>query len=351
MDLIFLIILLIINGAFCAFLSSLFMSIPQDEQQEKIDSDGNSSKRLSKMKHHYNISMDAFNMVESFSYMLATVLTGAIIISEFNNWHYLIYTFVIIIIISFLLRSLLFALGLRYGERVVSKFSPILTFYSYISKPFLFIVKYLNKNIGGANTEESSREELDAMVESAREEGSLDADEYRLLKNIMHFSEVIVSDVMTPRTVVFSCKAEQTVSDVMNLSELQMYSRFPIWDGESIDDDVVGYVMTKDVLHAALIGKKNIKLRNYAREVYFIPENAQLDIALELFLKRKQHQFLVVDEYGGIEGLLTMEDVLETMLGVEIIDEVDTVVDLRQSAKEQRDKRVASIAMQYEKDE
>jgi CBS domain containing-hemolysin-like protein len=350
MEILYLVIVLIINGAYCGFLSAVFQSIPHDELIEKIESGDRSAQRIMKMKQHFDETVDGFQMVETFFYIIAATLTGAVVITEYNNWYYVVYSFGILIFATFILRSLFNSFGWKYGRKIAFKFILVLTIYSYLSKPFLMIVRFFNNSIAGETSEEASREELTAMVESAREEGSLDDDEYRILKNIMHFSDVLVTDVMTPRTVVFSCEADKTVGQVVNMPEIQMYSRFPIWEGESLDDGVVGYVMSKDVLHAALIGKQNIKLRNFAREVYFIPENSQLDTALELFLKHNQHQFLVVDEYGGIEGLLTMEDVIETMLGVEIVDEADKVVDLRRLAKEQRDKRVASIAMQSEKD-
>ncbi|MGA2296429.1 MAG: CBS domain-containing protein, partial [FCB group bacterium] len=123
-----------------------------------------------------------------------------------------------------------------------------------------------------------------------------------------------------------------------------MYSRFPVWEGESLDKGVIGYTMSREVYHAALTGKSGQKLRELARDIYFIPENAELDIALDRFIKRRQHLFIVVDEYGGVEGLLTMEDVLETILGVEIVDEADKVVDLREVAKHLRDKRIATMS-------
>ena len=350
MEILYLVLVLIINGAFCSFLSAVFQSIPQDDLHEKANDGERNAQRIIKMKMHFDESVDGFQIVESFFYIIAAILIGSAVILEYNNWLYIVYSAGIFIVITFLLRSFMNSFGIRYGRKIALKLTPMLLIYSFISKPFLLVIKLMNNNIAGETNEEQSREELNAMVETAREEGSLDDDEYRILKSIMHFSDVLVSDVMTPRTVVFSCEADRTVGEIVNMPEIQMYSRFPIWEGESLDDGVVGYVMSKDVLHAALVGKAKIKLRNFAREVYFIPENAQLDAALELFLKHNQHQFLVVDEYGGIEGLLTMEDVIETMLGVEIIDEADKVVDLRRLAKEQRDKRVASIAMQNEKD-
>ena len=184
------------------------------------------------------------------------------------------------------------------------------------------------------------REEFDALVDTAREEGTLDDGEYRIFKSIMNFSEIRVADIMTPRSVVFSVPSTKTVAEVALLPELQMYSRFPVWEGDSIDG-VIGYALTKDVLRAALDGRRNRTLDRLVRQANFIPDNATLEKALEQFLQGRQHMFVVVDEYGGIEGLVTMEDVLETMLGTEIVDEADRVVDLRDLAKSRRDKRVA----------
>ena len=181
------------------------------------------------------------------------------------------------------------------------------------------------------------------MVETAKEDGYIDEDEYRLIKNIMHFSEVLVSDVMTPRTVIFSYEADKTIGEVINTPELQTFSRFPIWKGKSLDDEVVGYIVTKEILNAALQNKMGDKLQKYARAIHYIPENATLDDAMEQFIKLRQHIFLVVDEYGGIEGLISMEDLLENILGVEIVDEADRVVDMRELAKQRRDKRVQEL--------
>jgi CBS domain containing-hemolysin-like protein len=101
--------------------------------------------------------------------------------------------------------------------------------------------------------------------------------------------------------------------------------------------------LTKDVLRAALAGRHAVELGKLKREVHFIPENVSLDQALEQFLQRRQHLFMVVDEYGGVEGLIAMEDVMETMLGAEIVDEADHVIDLRALAKQRRDARVAQL--------
>ncbi len=202
-------------------------------------------------------------------------------------------------------------------------------------------LQLLAEKIGGRKVDEDTREELDAMVESAHDEGSIDSSEYRILKNIIKFKEVFVSDVMTPRTVVFSLNADKTIEEVLNNNGLKMYSRIPLWEDESLDKGLIGYILSKDILQAALSGKTNITLREFMRVINFIPENVELDVALDQFLNNKQHLMAVIDEYGGFDGLITMEDVLETILGVEIMDEADRVEDLRSLAIEKRDRRIS----------
>ncbi len=238
------------------------------------------------------------------------------------------------------------ALGERTADHALRFVSVGILTTSLLATPFIWAHRALialTKPRTREEEEEEAREELEALVETAREEGALDAGEYRIMTNIMRLSSIEVSDVMTPRTVVSSLNAKHTVGDVIKLPELQMFSRMPVYDGDDLDD-VVGYVMTKDILRAALAGRNSVQLAKLKRDVAFIPENIALDQALEQFLQKRQHLFMVVDEYGGVEGLITMEDVLETMLGAEIIDEADHVVDLRALAKQRRDARIARYA-------
>jgi CBS domain containing-hemolysin-like protein len=219
----------------------------------------------------------------------------------------------------------------------------MLKFVYYLTTPILLFNRSITSRLIKRNLSDATREELDAMLENSHDEGSLDSDEYRILKNMMKFGSVLVSDVMTPRTVICSLDADSIIGEVIDLQEIKMYSRLPVWSGKSLDDETIGYVLSKDILLDAIKGNHNKKISELSRQVYFIPENAPLDSALDSFLQRRQHLFIVVDEYGGVEGLLTMEDVLETILGVEIVDEADKVIDLRLYAKQLRDKRVASL--------
>ncbi len=326
-----------------AFQIGIVSYLSQEKILEIVESDYKSAQFLRKLKTEFDYDFNGFNLLELIFFTLATILLANLFYIYIRDYLFSSLYVAAYLSLYLLLRTVIKSYGIRKSDTLAIRLKWLLQLYYFMYFPIYSVLNPLRKIIEGVKDAEESREEINELVESAHEEGAIDIGEYRILKNIMNFSEVLVSDVMTPRTVIFSCEADKIIDEVIKMPELQMYSRFPIWEGESVDDGVIGYVMSKDILLAALSAKNNMTLRDFCREVYFIPENARLDIALERFLNRRQHLFIVVDEYGGVEGLITMEDVLETILGTEILDEVDKVADLRQLAKQRRDSRIASI--------
>lgn len=305
---------------------------------------------LTSAKEQYSFTILSLHIADIMSTFIVATAFAWTAIATYNNPLYLIYAeliaFFSIVIIKYLARIIGSRKPLSMATITVISLQILL----FCIKPFAWVTTQTVQFFGGEEPEDTSRKELDALVENAHVEGSLDPEEYRLMKSLMRFSSVEVADVMTPRTVVFSMHQDETVENALQSLESRQYSRFPIWEGSSIES-VTGYVMTKDIMWAALRGNKSATLKEFSRNVYYIPDKAELDKALEQFIERQQHQFIVVDEYGGIEGLITLEDVMETMLGVEIVDEDDNVVDLRELAKQRRDKRVASHSIFKENSE
>jgi CBS domain containing-hemolysin-like protein len=335
-------LLFLFIALFISFLSGIITSLTKDEIQALSLINPHKASRLSKVYFSFDEKYNEFQLFELF-FGIFSIIFLFLGYLKFNiNTSYLLYWLILVFPVYYFIHSLLFAYGERKSNRYALKFSFIIYLNHLLGKPIISPITKLTRLIKGVTESEESINEINELFETAREEGSLDEDEYKLLKNIMSFSDVLVTDVMTPRTVIFSCNAENKVSDVINNVGLQTYSRIPIWGGESLDDKIVGYVLSKDVFKAALNNQTDILLKNFARDVYIIPETADLSIALEKFLKRRQHLFIVVDEYGSVSGLITMEDVMETILGVEILDEADRVTDLRKFAAEKRDARIKS---------
>lgn len=332
---------LISLAIFLAFLNGIVSESPVEEQ---INHSKESNQKLYSILENQSIIKTSFLFVEIVFYLISLNLLSiyfAYLSLIFASTHLFLFL-ILIAIFVFFLRTTLYFLGQRYSDKLIKQFQNLIYFFYLLFRFFGIFYHWFHKKIT-AKEEEATLEDIQEVVETAHEEGTIQTGEYKIFTNVIKFNKVPVSDVMTPRTVIFSCNADMTVGDAIKLPEIKIYSRFPIYEGESLDEKVIGYVVSKDVFQAALNNKFEIKLREFAREIHFIPENVTLDDALNQFLSKRQHIFLVVDEFGGIEGLLTMEDLIETILGEEIIDEADKYIDLREVAKRKRLNRLKLV--------
>jgi len=177
------------------------------------------------------------------------------------------------------------------------------------------------------------------MIEAATRDGALSGQESKLVTQVLRASELKVEDVMTPRTVTFMMPADATVADLLGDPEAEAFSRIPLYRGDP--DNVVGYVLQRDVMKAAAHGSdRSRRLETFVREISFMPELVGVGEALRQFLERHEPIAIATDEHGGVAGLVTLEDLTETLLGSEIVDEMDRTVDLRQQALKLRDRRL-----------
>lgn len=342
--LLYLSLTLFISGLIIAFFSTVFLVLKEDDYKLLSSENPKFLDRIRYLKFNQIESKYPFISIEFILYLFASALLTEHLLSLYidNSATYGILAITFLLVLIF--RVIFYALGSNFSIQVAIKLSFLLQFLMFLSAPFDRFLSWISTSISKKPAQESSFEELSALVETVCEENdSENIGEYTLLRNVINFKDVYVSDIMTPRTVIFSCNSDSTINDVVNLPEAQMYSRFPLKNGESMDNGVLGYALTKDIYRAALQGKGQMKLKQLSRKIEYIPENSSLEKALDLLLKKKQMMLLVVDEYGGIEGLLTMEDIVETILGAEILDEGDKIADLRELAKQRRDKRIAGI--------
>jgi len=233
-------------------------------------------------------------------------------------------------------------IGTMNAHRLVGFVGRTLEFLMTALRPALFLTKILTGIISHGKKNPVSENDLRALVSMARTAGTIQERETRLLYNVLGFGKILVEDVMTPRTVVKMLPDTGTIAQFLADEEAEPYSRLPL-RGDS-KDEVTGYVLKQEILRAVVDGaSREDPLAGFRRKVRYIPENASVSQALEHFLEADDHLTLVVDEYGGVAGLLTLEDVLETVLGVEIVDEFDEVPDLRQRAERLRDRRLERI--------
>jgi CBS domain containing-hemolysin-like protein len=211
--------------------------------------------------------------------------------------------------------------------------------------PLIWLSEQLTKLItGGRPAHPFSLEEFSALTDVGVEGGHIEVEESRIVKNIFRFRELQVEAIMTPRTVVFSLPQDMTVDEALAERPNPPFSRIPIY-GEN-HDDVRAFVLKIDILQEKLEGRGSTELRGLGREVQAVSEKASLESVFERLLDKQLHMLLVLDEYGGLAGIVTLEDVVETLLGMEIVDEVDEIDDLRKLARQRWEERRRRLALE-----
>jgi len=208
----------------------------------------------------------------------------------------------------------------------------------WVLKPIVVSLEMLSRLISRDKSVKAvTREEMIAQAEMGTHAGVLGRRESRVINNLLRMRDILVKDIMTPRQVVQAYPVGMTVGEVMEQPSPLPFSRIPVY-GEDLDD-VVGIVFRYEVLEALARGESDRRLGDVKAGIHAIPETASVAHALDEFIRRKEHMMLVVDEYGGTEGIVTLEDAIETLLGVEIVDEFDSVEDMRKLALDLWEKR------------
>ncbi|MDE0610991.1 MAG: CNNM domain-containing protein [Anaerolineaceae bacterium] len=175
-----------------------------------------------------------------------------------------------------------------------------------------------------------TRPELEVLAGISRGEGALEQREHAILTNLLRLGAAQVSDIMTPRTVMFALQEDMTVGEVIRRQQVLPYSRMPLFSQST--DDARSFVLRNEVLMAAARDDHDRRLKEMARPLHPVPVSMSVATVLDEFTARGEHMFLAFDEYGGTAGIVTMEDAIESLIGVEITDESDLVADLRQLA-------------------
>lgn len=194
-----------------------------------------------------------------------------------------------------------------------------------------------------------SRADFTAMAEIGIKEGIFKKGESQIIQNILRFNSILVRHIMTPRTVIISAPEEMTMTDFFRDFPDLRFSRIPIF-AENLDD-VQGYILKEEVLYKIINGEGNQPLKSVLRKILVVPEHMAIPTLFNRLLEQQEQIALVVDEYGGTAGLISMEDIIETLLGMEIIDELDQIADLQHWARQNWEKRARRLGYSPEKEQ
>lgn len=226
------------------------------------------------------------------------------------------------------------SLGVRYGLQLVPVLTWPLQVLVWISWPVALSCRALMRKISGEQQiQPPTEDEIIAMSKLAQEEGQLTASEQRWLENALRLDQVSAKDLHTPRTVVKVLDAEETLGDLRNKHAEIVHSRFPVVEGGD-SDKICGVVYRREIFDGIAADRFGTSIRDLMRPIDFVATTTKGPQLLEKFILGKRHMVAVLDEFGGFDGIVTLEDVLECLLGAEIVDEHDEVEDMQELARE-----------------
>ena len=226
-------------------------------------------------------------------------------------------------------------IGTAYWKQLAPLSGRILNFLTKVLVILIIPIQWLKTILPKGSHSLVTRDDVAALADLGEEEGILEEDEETVIHNLLRLREITVGEVMTPRVVVTAFQSDSTIRTILEENTVIRFSRIPVF-GESIDD-IDGIVIRSELLMAASRDEWDRQISEFTKPVRTVRGDSSVDSALDMFLTQRQQVAVVVDEFGGTAGLVTMEDVLETLLGEEIVDELDEVDDMRELAREQAD--------------
>lgn len=229
-------------------------------------------------------------------------------------------------------------IGTSYYKSLMGFATRAISFLIVLMYPLVLLVGLVTKLFGSEEEESTvSREEVTAMANMGEEEGVIDKDENRVIQNIMKLDNVRAYEAMTPRIVALTAQENMTLKNFYKNESFLHFSRIPLYADSP--EYITGYILLSDALEGLADDEFDKRLKELKRPISFFHEEDSLSTIWEELLKKHEQMALIIDEYGSFQGIVTLEDIIETILGLEIIDENDQAIDMQQFARERWERR------------
>ncbi len=333
MTLLILFVVLAIGVSFlCSILEAVLLSITPSFVEAAEEDRPKLAQKLRRLRTDIERPLAAILSLNTIAHTVGATGAGAQAAMVFDDAGVGIFSALLTLGILVLSEIIPKTLGATYWRPLAPFAVRVLPWLIIAQLPLVWMSQWITRLLTRGKIEaEVSRDEITALATAGQRLGVVEEDETRVVANLFRLPEIATKEVMTPRTVIEHVHAEATIAEVLAERDVFTHSRLPV-TGETIDD-VRGFALTRDLLLAAARGKGEQTVQTFSREIPRVSEGTDLDTLLDSLMDRDAHIALVEDDYGGTAGLVTMEDVLETLLGTEIMDEHDKAADLRKVAR------------------
>lgn len=289
-------------------------------------------------------SLAAILTLNTIAHTVGAIGAGAKATAVFGSAYFGVFSALMTLMILFLSEIIPKTLGAIWWRRLATPTAHFVRALILLLYPLIVISELLTRLISGKHKVHLfSRNEFIAMATIGEESGHLQRDESRIIRNLLALNQVTVNDVMTPRTVIQAFPQDRTVSQVLPDCANSPFSRLPLYDKNL--DDITGFILKNDLLLTEARDQGSTSLVTLRREIHSVPQVMPLSNLFEFLLSRHAHLAVVVGEYGGTEGLVSLEDVVETLLGIEIVDEADQTEDMRKLARRRWRERAKALGL------
>ena len=328
-------------SALCSMLEATLLSTPLSYITGLEEQGRNGAAHLKRLKQNPDRPISAILCLNTIANTVGASIVGSLVYEVYGDAlvgvFSTIFTFAILILSEIIPKTI----GTSYWRSLALPASVIINSMIFITFPLVWILERMQKLISSRSNQVSvSREDISAMVSVATEEEVIETEEKKMIQNLLKLDEVTAHEIMTPSVVVEMVPGSMSIKEFYDSDNT--HSRILVYD-EDNDEYVVGYVLRSEVLEKMAEDNFNTPLNDIIRPILTFSEEDSVADIWEKLLEKKEHISAILDEYGSLRGIVTMEDVIETMLGQEIVDEKDEVVDMQEYAKDQWEKAQKEI--------
>lgn len=340
--LILFLILTIVTSFICSLMEATLLSSSVPYLMREKENGNKTAALVIKYKDEINKPLSAILTLNTVANTFGAAGVGAQAVAVFGEALFGVISAILTLGVLFISEIIPKTIGANYWKELILPAGRVIQVIIVLSFPLVLISRFLTKIFERGDEHKSiSREELTAMARLGEAEGVFDEQESRTIHNLVHLSQKKVDQLMTPRTVAFRFSETGTVKELFHTNEWIRFSRIPVYDENP--DNITGYVLKFDVLEKMAAGKPDVRLSALKRPVTVVFEKFNVQDVFNKLVEKHEHMAVVVDEYGAMTGIITLEDIMEALLGMEIVDEKDQHTDLQEEARDQWEKKSTTI--------
>lgn len=315
----------------CSILEAVLLSVTPAFVESELEAKPRRAQVLKKVRDDLDQSISSILILNTFAHTMGAAGVGAQAVRVFGAQYETLVAFVLTLVILYFSEIIPKTLGATFWKALAIPSALVIRVLVKLLFPFVWLSRLITRSFAHGEASSISRDELAALARLGRREGALGPQEGELLENILLLRETNTGEILTPRTVVTALDGSLPLSHALDLLGDSPFTRIPVFEGDI--DNVTGLALRHRMLAAENEGRKDEPLREFTTPIFRVRGELPVLQLLDRFIKRREHLFLVEDEYGQTAGIVTLEDAVETMLGREIMDESDTVEDMQQLAR------------------